>query len=109
MNKVFANLGCGPPGSGHAPTIFEDWRELRVDIESAVKPDILADITDLSAIPSNSMDGVWCSHALEHVYAHQVEPTLAEIYRIQTSRAIWSAAKSRSKPRSRARVKLDSR
>jgi predicted SAM-dependent methyltransferase len=79
--KLFANLGCGPK-RGRQPSIFDGWRELRVDIEPAINPDIVADITDLSPIPSNSVDGVWSSHCLEHLYQHQVPVALGEITRI---------------------------
>jgi len=79
--KIFANLGCGPRGSAR-PQIFSDWRELRIDVESAVQPDIVASVTDLSQIPSNTMDGVWSSHCIEHLYQHEVPVALAEIHRI---------------------------
>jgi SAM-dependent methyltransferase len=80
--KTFVNLGCGSPGSGHPVNLFEGWRELRVDVTADVQPDIQASMTDLSAIASNSIDGVWCSHAIEHLYRHEVAVALAEIYRI---------------------------
>jgi SAM-dependent methyltransferase len=79
--KVYANLGCGPRGR-RKPAIFADWRELRVDVEPAVEPDIVADITDLSLIPSNAVDGVWCSHCIEHLYQHEASTALREILRI---------------------------
>jgi hypothetical protein len=80
--KTFVNLGCGLPGSGHPPTVFEGWREVRVDVVADVQPDLVASMTNLSAIASNSTDGVWCSHAIEHLYRHEVAAALAEIYRI---------------------------
>jgi SAM-dependent methyltransferase len=81
-DKIFANLGCGPRGANRSSLIFDGWRELRVDIEAGVDPDILADITDLSQIPSESVDGAWCSHCVEHLHQHQVVPALREIRRI---------------------------
>jgi SAM-dependent methyltransferase len=80
--KIYANLGCGPRGVGRSGLVFNGWRELRVDIEPAVEPDILADITDLSPIASASMDGVWSSHCLEHLYQHEVVIALSEFRRI---------------------------
>jgi hypothetical protein len=80
--RVFANLGCGPRGSELKPSIFYDWHELRVDIDPAVAPDVVADLTDLAAIPDASVQGVWCSHCIEHLYRHQVPQALAEIRRI---------------------------
>jgi SAM-dependent methyltransferase len=81
-NPIFANLGCGPQGGGRVSPVFRDWRELRVDAEPAVAPDILADLTDLSAIPTGSLDGAWCAHSLEHLYLHQAPVALAEMRRI---------------------------
>jgi len=80
--QVFANLGCGPRGGGHTPSMFVGWRELRVDADAAVEPDILADLVDLSAIESGSVQGVWSSHCLEHLFQHQVGDALLEMRRI---------------------------
>ncbi|MFN9733006.1 MAG: hypothetical protein ACK544_03175, partial [Microcystis sp.] len=43
------------------------------DINTAVNPDILGTITDLSAVPDNSVDGVFSSHNLEHIYHYEGE------------------------------------
>ncbi len=80
--KLLVNLGCGPKDSAWLPAIFSNWREVRVDLEAEVAPDILADITDLSAIESGSVDAIWSAHCLEHVYMHQVGQAVAEAYRI---------------------------
>ena len=39
-------------------------------------------MTDLSAVESNSVDAVWNSHALEHLYAHEVPIALNEFHRV---------------------------
>jgi SAM-dependent methyltransferase len=62
--------------------MFADWRELRVDVDASVVPDILADITDLSAIESGSVDAVWSAHCIEHLYLHQVGQVIVQIHRI---------------------------
>jgi SAM-dependent methyltransferase len=80
--KLLVNLGCGPKGSAWLPAMFAEWRELRVDIDPGAAPDILADITDLSAIESGAADAVWSSHCLEHLYLYQVGTAIAEAYRI---------------------------
>jgi SAM-dependent methyltransferase len=82
LPPIYANLGCGPRSGARAPEFFAGWRELRVDVEAAVDPDIVADISDLGAIASQSLDGVWCSHCLEHLYEHQVDRALSEMARI---------------------------
>src|SRR5512146_2599135 len=80
--RVFLNVGAGARGMAWLPAMFKDWRELRVDVEATSSPDILADITDLSAIESGSVDAVWSSHCLEHLYLHQVGTAIGEIYRV---------------------------
>ena len=82
--KLLVNLGSGPKGSTWLPAVFSNWRELRVDVDAKVSPDILADITDLSAIESGSVDAVWSAHCLEHLYLHQVGQAVMEAYRILT-------------------------
>ena len=80
--NLLVNLGSGPKGSTRLPAMFADWRELRVDIDATAAPDILADITDLSAIESGSVDAVWSAHCLEHLYLYEVGKAIAEAYRI---------------------------
>lgn len=81
-HKLLINLGCGPRGSAWLPAMFSNWREVRVDLDAEVAPDILADITDLSAIETGSVDAIWSAHCIEHVYLHQVSLAVAEAYRI---------------------------
>ena len=80
--NLLVNLGSGPKGSAWLPAMFADWRELRVDVDTEVAPDILADVTDLSAIESGSVDAVWSAHCLEHLYLYEVGAAIAEVYRI---------------------------
>lgn len=80
--KLLVNLGSGVKGSARLPAMFAAWRELRIDVDAKVAPDILADTTDLSSIESGSVDAVWSSHCLEHVYLHQVGKAVSEAYRI---------------------------
>jgi SAM-dependent methyltransferase len=79
--RIFVNAGSGPPGR-MLPALFETWRQLRVDVDPGTQPDIVADITDLSAIESSSVDAIWSAHCIEHLYAHQVGAALAEFHRI---------------------------
>jgi hypothetical protein len=80
--RLLVNVGCGPRHAGSLPAFFNGWRELRVDSDEEVAPDILADLTDLSAIPSASAHAVWASHCVEHLYGHQVPLALAEFRRV---------------------------
>ena len=79
------NAGSGPIGGiDRLPAFFRssEWREVRLDINPAAQPDIVASIVDLSSIKPQSIDAIWCSHNLEHLYDHQVVPALREFLRI---------------------------
>jgi SAM-dependent methyltransferase len=82
--KLVLNVGCGPYNPEALPQLFRDgnWQEIRLDINTAVNPDILGTITDLSAVPDNSVDGVFSSHNLEHIYHYEVPIALEEFKRI---------------------------
>lgn len=55
-------------------------REVRLDIDEGVSPDIIAPMTDLGDI--GPFDIVYTAHALEHLYPHEVNLCLAEIKRV---------------------------
>ena len=80
--RVLVNVGCGPVGSAVLPAYFNDWRQLRVDVDASVKPDVLADLTDLSPIADGTADTVWAAHCIEHLYENQVPIALAEFRRV---------------------------
>lgn len=72
-------------GAGRAPLDYEparDWREIRVDLDERVQPDIVDDIIGLAKIPDASVDVVWASHVLEHIHWHEVPKALAGISRV---------------------------
>jgi SAM-dependent methyltransferase len=59
------------------------WEEVRLDIDPGVKPDVVGSITQLEAsFAAESFDAVWSSHVLEHLYAHEVYPTLRQFIRV---------------------------
>jgi SAM-dependent methyltransferase len=80
--RVFINAGCGSTKNSHLPRVFRKWDQIRVDVDPRLKPDLVASIDDLSAIPDASVDAVWCSHCVEHLYPHQVPLALAEFRRV---------------------------
>jgi len=79
VNKKLLNVGCGSADS--EPFAKPGWEEIRLDIDPNVKPNIVASIT---AIPleDNSVDGLFSSHNLEHLYAHEVSVALKEFLRV---------------------------
>ncbi|NTU45568.1 MAG: class I SAM-dependent methyltransferase [Chlorobiaceae bacterium] len=82
--KRFLHVGCGPRKKSQTTRGFNtpEWSELRFDIDSAVSPDIIGTMTDMSAVESASVDAVFSSHSIEHLYAHQVPVALAEFRRV---------------------------
>jgi SAM-dependent methyltransferase len=59
------------------------WAELRLDIDPHTEPDIVASVLDMHlAVSSLGQDAIWCSHILEHLYAHEVPVALAEFHRV---------------------------
>ncbi|MEG4324941.1 tetratricopeptide repeat protein [Microcoleus sp. herbarium5] len=84
LTKTVLHVGCGPYRPDSLPETFrtDEWQEVRLDIDPAVRPDIIGSITDMSAVPSESVDAVYSSHNVEHVYDHQVLLVLAEFHRV---------------------------
>jgi SAM-dependent methyltransferase len=80
--RVLVNVGCGPREESGVPAYFDSWRQVRVDNDASVGPDLLADLTDLSPIADGSVDAVWAAHCIEHLYEHQVRGALREFRRI---------------------------
>jgi hypothetical protein len=79
---LLVNVGCGPREPGRLPKFFDAWREVRVDNDEGVEPDMIADLTDLSAIPAACGHAIWASHCMEHLYDHQVKVALQQFRRI---------------------------
>lgn len=80
----FLHVGCGPE-RGSATTIgmrHPDWEEIRLDIDPASEPDIVASLVDMSAVADASVDALYSSHNIEHLYAHEVPTALAEFKRV---------------------------
>jgi len=78
------NVGCGYPRRQQLHQHFHgpEWREIRLDIDPAVRPDIVCSITDMDPVASAAVDAVWSSHNLEHVYRFEVPTALAEFLRV---------------------------
>ena|SRR5947207_12022703 len=82
--KIVLNVGCGYPSPQnlHARFHSSEWHEVRIDIDPAVQPDFVCSITALTPIASGSVDAVWSSHNLEHIYQHEVPSALGEFFRV---------------------------
>lgn len=84
MIKTFLHIGCGSLKKEHTTAGFNtpDWQEVRVDIDPNANPDIVGTMTDLSKIESSSVDAIFSSHNIEHLYPHEVPLALAEFLRV---------------------------
>lgn len=79
----------GPPNKDnpHGPPLFEGWNETRLDIDSQYGADIVGDMRDFSTwrhtsklgpwVWKASFDGIFCSHALEHLHLYDAPKALA--------------------------------
>lgn len=78
------HVGCGPYNPTKLPSRFDptNWREVRLDIDPRVKPDIVASITDMGALRSESFEALYSSHNLEHLSPHEVNTALSEFARV---------------------------
>jgi SAM-dependent methyltransferase len=59
-----------------------DWNEIRLDIDPQARPDIIGTITQMTDVASESVDAIYSSHNIEHVYAHEVPLVLREFHRV---------------------------
>lgn len=84
FERVVLNVGCGyaPRTRLHPYFQTDDWRQLRLDIDPAVNPDICCSMTEMTPVATNSVDGVWSSHNLEHLHRHEVPQALGEFCRV---------------------------
>ncbi|MCS6812090.1 MAG: methyltransferase domain-containing protein [Cyanobacteria bacterium] len=82
--KLVLHVGCGRyyPEALHPLFQSQDWREIRLDLNPDVEPDIVASITNLEPVADGSIDAIWSSHNIEHLYAHEVPIALGEFYRV---------------------------
>jgi predicted SAM-dependent methyltransferase len=81
---TFLHIGCGPKRKDRTTQGFNtpDWTELRLDIDQSVNPDIVGTMTDMSAVDGGSVDAIFSSHNIEHLYPHEVPLALAEFWRV---------------------------
>jgi predicted SAM-dependent methyltransferase len=84
LSKTVLNVGCGYPLRQKLHHHFHgpEWREIRLDLDPAVQPDIVGSITDMAPVAADSVDAVWSSHNLEHLPRHEVPQALGEFVRV---------------------------
>jgi hypothetical protein len=82
--KSLLHVGCGPKRKDNTTRGFisDAWNEIRLDIDPSVSPDVTGTMTDMSAVNSGSVDAIFSSHNIEHLYPHEVPRALAEFLRV---------------------------
>jgi SAM-dependent methyltransferase len=82
--RLLLHVGCGHARKQHIFGAFQgtDWREVRLDADPEVLPDVVGTMTDLGIVPDGSFDALYSSHGIEHLYWHEVPSALAEFKRV---------------------------
>ena len=81
--KTFLHVGCGPQNKSQIKGFNNDsWKEIRFDIDINVNPDIVGTLTDMKSVETGSVDAVYSSHNIEHIFPHEVPIALKEFYRV---------------------------
>ena len=82
--KSFLHIGCGIKRKNQTTKGFntDEWQEIRFDIDESNQPDLVGTMLDMKAVASDSMDALYSSHNIEHLYPHEVQIALKEFLRI---------------------------
>ncbi|MDR2825616.1 MAG: methyltransferase domain-containing protein [Deltaproteobacteria bacterium] len=82
--KKVLHVGCGvyTPDKLHETFRNPEWQEIRLDINPAVQPDIVASMTNMENVRDSEFEALYSSHNLEHLYPHEVPQALKEFYRV---------------------------
>lgn len=81
--KSFLHVGCGRLDKSHSKGFDnDDWNEIRFDIDKSVDPDIIGTILDMKQVETESVDAIYSSHNIEHIFPHEVPIALGEFYRV---------------------------
>ena len=82
--KQFLHVGCGPKRKDRTTRGFNtsEWQEIRLDIDPSAQPDVIGTMTDMTAVGSESVDAIYSSHNIEHLYPHEVPVAMSEFLRV---------------------------
>lgn len=79
---TFLHVGCGPKRQPQTPFASKSWIEIRLDIDQAVQPDVIGTMIDMKSVDNSSVDAIYSSHNIEHLYPHEVPLALNEFKRV---------------------------
>ena len=81
--RTLLHVGCSSQDkSGLKGFNSDDWSEIRFDIDPSVHPDIEGTLTDMDDVATESVDAIYSSHNIEHVFPHEVHTVLLEFHRV---------------------------
>jgi SAM-dependent methyltransferase len=81
--KTLLHVGCGPEDKSDIKGFDnDDWKEIRLDIDEGVNPDIVGTLTDMKLVETATVDAVYSAYNIDHIYAHEVPIALGEFYRV---------------------------
>ncbi|WP_342618383.1 class I SAM-dependent methyltransferase [Rhodoferax sp. GW822-FHT02A01] len=82
--QTFLHVGCGAKHKDRTTREFstERWTEVRLDIDPQAQPDFVGTMLDMSDVADASMDAVFSSHNIEHLYVHELPQAFAEFLRV---------------------------
>lgn len=82
--KKLLHVGCGPKRKNQTTPAFNssDWHEIRLDVDMTASPDVIGSMTDMGDVASGSIDAIFSSHNIEHLYPHEVGLALKEFLRV---------------------------
>ena len=80
--KTFLHVGCGSIVKSQIKGFNNNWKKIRFDIDKNVNPDIVGTLTDMKLVKTKSVDAIYSSHNIEHIFPHEVPIALKEFYRV---------------------------
>jgi len=81
--KTLLHVGCGHENKYHLKVFNNDnWKEIRFDIDESFNPDIVGTMTDMKSVETASVDALYSSYNIDHIYPHQVPIALREFHRV---------------------------
>lgn len=81
LSRRVLNVG-GNNKSIAIPDYYKDFEHILADIDPGVSPDLLIDARALDTTQAADFDAIYCSHNLEHFFAHDVRKVLKGFHHV---------------------------
>lgn len=78
--RVCLSVGAGP--NRGLPPHYRDFDVTTLDVDPATRPDVVADVRDLSCLREESFDAVYMAHLLEHFPRWEIGLVLGQVQRV---------------------------